>query len=119
MTEIKIAAPTNDRLTLAERSGRAKEFAVFTLENAEITNVEYRENHHEHHHEHGHHHGHGEAHGHDDIVQALKDCRAVVGRKFGPHFAGDFHKANIRLVLSQQNNLEEAVKEAYHKIANK
>jgi len=110
---IKIAAPTNDRLALAERSGRAKEFAVVEIENGQITNISYRENHHEHNHDHsqGDH-----GHGHQDIVDALHDCAAVVGRKFGPHFAGDFHKAGIKLILSQETNIEAAIMEALGKL---
>jgi len=109
----KIAVPTNDRKTLAERSGRAKEFAVVELENNQIADISYRENHHEHNHDHSHgDHGHG----HQDIVDALHDCVAVVGRKFGPHFAGDFHKAGIKLILSKQENMEAAVMEALEKL---
>jgi predicted Fe-Mo cluster-binding NifX family protein len=110
---IKIAAPTNNRIALAERSGRAKEFAVVEIENGQVSNISYRENHHEHNHDHsqGDH-----AHGHQDIVEALHDCAAVVGRKFGPHFAGDFHKAGIRLILSKQEHIEAAAMEAYGKL---
>jgi predicted Fe-Mo cluster-binding NifX family protein len=114
---IKIAAPTDDRRTLAERSGRAAEFAVFSIENGEIKHVEYRKNEHEHHHHHGHgHHEHEHAHGHADIVEALNDCAAVVGRKFGPHFASDFHQAGIKMMLSKEIALEDAVLSAWNKI---
>jgi len=110
---VKIAVPTNNRLVLAERSGRAKEFAVVEIENGQISNISYRENHHEHNHDHSH----GEqAHGHQDIVDALHDCAAVVGRKFGPHFAGDFHKAGIKLILSKEESMEAAVMEAFGKL---
>jgi len=114
MTQIiKIGVPTNDRQLLAERSGRAKEFAVVEIENEKIINISYRENQHEHNHDHSQ----GEqAHGHQDIVDALHDCVAVVGRKFGPHFAGDFHKAGMKLILSKKENIEEAIFEALQKI---
>ena len=110
---IKIAVPTNDRLSLAERSGRAKEFAVVEMANKQISNITYRKNHHDdkHDHSHGDH-----AHGHQDIVDALQDCTVIVGRKFGPHFAGDFHKAGIKLVLSKQESIETAVMEVFHKL---
>ncbi|MCK5856080.1 MAG: hypothetical protein KAG64_01245 [Bacteroidales bacterium] len=114
MTQIiKIAVPTNDRKILAEQSGRAKEFAVVDIENTKITNIAFRKNHHEDKHDHsqGDH-----AHGHQDIVEALHDCTAVVGRKFGPHFAGDFHKAGMKLILSKQLNIESAVMEAFEKM---
>lgn len=113
MTLLKIAVPTNDRKTLAERSGRAKEFAVAEVENGQITNISYRENQHEHNHDHSH----GDhAHGHQDIVDALHDNVAVVGRKFGPHFAGDFHKAGIKLILTKQESIENAVMEVLGKL---
>lgn len=113
MTIIKIAVPTNDRKVLAERSGTAKEFAIVEIENKQIKYITYRENHHEHNHDHSH----GEQeHGHQDIVDALHDCVAVVGRKFGPHFAGDFHKAGMRLILSKQLNIESAIMEAFEKL---
>jgi len=110
---IKIAVPTNDRLKLAERSGRAKEFAVVEVKNGQITNISYRENHHDHNYDHSH----GDhAHGHQDIVDALNDCAAVVGRKFGPHFAGDFHKAGIKLMLSKEEQIEAAVLDVLNKL---
>ena len=110
---IKIGVPTNNRESLAERSGQAKEFAVVEIENKEVKSISYRENNHVHNHDHsqGDH-----AHGHQDIVEALHDCAAVVGRKFGPHFAGDFHKAGIRLILSKQEHIEAAAMEAYGKL---
>jgi len=113
MTKIKIAVPTNDRKSLAERSGQAKEFAVVALDNKQIVDISYRENDHVHNHDHSH----GEhAHGHQDIVDALQDCAAIVGKKFGPHFAGDFHKAGIKLILSKEENLEAAVMEVLEKL---
>ena len=114
MTQIiKIAVPSNDRQSIAKFSGRAKEFAVVEIKNKQIINITYRENHHEHNHDHsqGDHN-----HGHQDIVDTLHDCVAVVGKKFGTHFAGDFHKAGMRLILTKKEELEEAVMEAFGKL---
>ena len=110
---IRIATPTNNRQSVAERSGRAKEFAIVEITNGQITNISYRKNHHEHNHDHSQ----GDnTHGHQDIVEALHDCAAIVGRKFGPHFAGDFHKVGIKLILSKQESIVAAVLESFNKL---
>ncbi len=73
---MKIAIATNDRKNIAKRTGRAAEYAFYTIENGEITNVQYEENQHHHDDEHdrsegnhrqvsgfGHGHGRGVGHG--------------------------------------------------------
>jgi len=116
---MKIAIPTNDRNTVAERSGRAAEFAIITIESTGVVSVEYLINSHEHTHHGGgeHHHGHGNGHGHDehnhghgDIVALLKGVDLVIGKKFGPHFARDFHDAGIKMKLTKFNSIDEVVK---------
>ncbi len=44
-----IALATNDRKNIAKRTGRAKEFAFFTIKNGKITDIRYEKNSHEHH----------------------------------------------------------------------
>ncbi len=44
-----IAVPTNDRKTIAKRTGRSAEFAFFTVENGKVTDVRFEKNAHEHH----------------------------------------------------------------------
>jgi len=82
---MKIAIPTNDRKTIAKRTGRAAEFAIYNIEKGEILSIDYQKNTHTHHDDHDrsegnhrqghgggnghgrHHHEHGEHHhGHDD-----------------------------------------------------
>ncbi len=109
---MKIAIPTNDRINLAERSGRAAEFAVYTIGSNGVKSVEYLVNSHEHTHHGGgeHHHGHAEHnHGHGDIVALLKGVDIVVGKKFGPHFARDFHDAGIKMKLTKLDIIDELV----------
>jgi predicted Fe-Mo cluster-binding NifX family protein len=67
---MKIAIATNDRKTIAKRTGRAKEFAFFDLDNnGNIINVRFEENQHkhddedEHHHNEAYHRGHGSGQG--------------------------------------------------------
>jgi predicted Fe-Mo cluster-binding NifX family protein len=44
-----IAIATNDRINIAKRTGRAKEFAFFTIKDSKIIDVRYEKNNHEHH----------------------------------------------------------------------
>ena len=118
---MKIAIPTNDRKTLAERSGRASEFAIINFDAKGVISLRYITNSHEdtHHgggeqHRHGHGgggHGHGvHNHGHGDIVALLKGVDMVVGKKFGPHFARDFHDAGIKMKLTKLDIIDDVVK---------
>jgi predicted Fe-Mo cluster-binding NifX family protein len=118
-----IAIATNDRKTIAKRTGRAKEFAFFTIENNKIIDVRYEQNDHDHHHHHDrsegnhrqghgngqglghgrhqhhhdeddHDHEHGE-HSHDEVVEQLKDVDMFLVRAVGKHMRGDLEKGNI------------------------
>lgn len=104
---MNIAIPTNDRKTAAERSGRAAEFAIFEVNENGITSVNYLVNEHEHTHHSGDNHDHNHAHGHSDLVELLHGIDVIIGKKFGPHFAKDFHQAGIKMKLSKLDNLEE------------
>jgi ABC-type Zn2+ transport system substrate-binding protein/surface adhesin len=72
---MKVVFATDDKTTISRMTGRAKWFAVYTLEGSDVKSIEYIENNHEHDHEHGHenendhdhdhdHHGHGGGHSH-------------------------------------------------------
>jgi len=113
---MKIAVPTNDRLTLAERSGRASEFAIIDINSNGIQSINYIENQHEKTHHNGesqHEHNHDERHGHEDIVALLSGIDVIIGKKFGPHFSRDFHNAGMKMKLTKIDNIEEAVKETF------
>jgi len=113
-----IAIATNDRKTIAKRTGRAKEFAFFTIENDKIIDVRYEQNDHDHHHHdrsegnhrqgrgggrglgHGRHHHHNEEHehgehSHDEVVQQLKDVDMFLVRAVGKHMRSDLEKGKI------------------------
>jgi len=106
---MKIAIATNDRKTIAKRTGRAAEFAFFTIEDAKIVRTVYQKNDHEHHDhdrsEGGHGHGHGLGHGHrhhhednhthDEIVAQLKDVDVFLVRAVGKNMKRDLEKGNI------------------------
>lgn len=68
---MKIAIPTNDRKTIAKRTGRAAEFAIYHIENGEIISIDHQKNTHEHDDNHdrkegNHRQGNGGGHRHSD-----------------------------------------------------
>lgn len=113
---IKLAIPTNDRLTLARQTGRADEFAIYTLnQELAIEYIDYKKNTHNHdhnHHDHDHdHHDHGAGHNHDDLAELLVGCTAVLVQHAGPHFKVSMEKSGISIVFVESQTLEGAVNE--------
>jgi len=116
---MKFAVPTNDRKTLAERSGRAIEFAIIDIDSTGTNSTSYLTNEHEHTHHNGDTHSNNdEEHGHDDLVALLEGIDVVVGRKFGPHFAKDFHNAGIKMKITKTIPIDDAVKEIFETFNN-
>ncbi|MEN8187605.1 MAG: NifB/NifX family molybdenum-iron cluster-binding protein [Bacteroidota bacterium] len=128
---MKISFPTNDRKTIAKRTGRCEEFAIFELENSKIKNVEYLKNmhdHHDHHHGQGHghgHHDHGDGHGHghhdhgkgegehshEEIGELLKDVDVLVVSAVGKFMRKALEDFGIKHQRSKNPNIEEVVNE--------
>ncbi len=111
---MKIAIQTNDRLTLAERSGRASEFAIINIDSNGKQSINYIENEHEKTHHSGenkHEHNQDDRHSHEDLVALLSGIDIILGNKFGPHFSRDFHIAGIKMKITKTKIIEDAVKE--------
>ncbi len=96
---MKIAIPTNDRKNVAERTGQASEFVVFTIENRNVIQTEYRKNTHTHE---PHAHGHTENHSHDDVIDILKDIDMFYVRKVGPHMTESLEEGKIPYTILDQ-----------------
>lgn len=66
---MKVAFATDDKITISRMTGRAKLFAVYSIEDGEVKNIEYISNDHEHNHDHGHenegNHSHDHSHSHN------------------------------------------------------
>ena len=128
-----IAIATNDRKTIAKRTGRAAEFASFQINDAKIIGVTFQKNEHEHHdHDgsegnhrqgrghglgHGHHH-HDEQHSHDEVVQQLKDVDIFLVRAVGKHMKRDLEQGNIPYSLVKGEKLTDIVNEYIEKLSN-
>ena len=110
---MKIAIPTNDRETIAKRTGRALEFAFYTIENGKIISVTYSENihkHGEHDRSEGHHHEKNEEHGHDDILEILIDIDILLVRAIGKYMRKSLQKGNINYKIVKIDAISELLK---------
>ena len=124
---MKIVIPTNDRKSIAQRTGRASEFAFYTINNAEIKSVTYTKNIHSHNdhdrkeghhhgenetheHEHeGHNHEHGE-HNHDELLEILVDIDLLLVRAVGKYMRKTLQKGNIKYELVRVDDISEILK---------
>ena len=100
-----IALPTNDRVTLAKRTGRCEEFAIYKVEGNTTEVVEYRKNTHEHH-DHNHDHGEGDVHSHNEIMEILTDIDLLVMKMAGKHFKNDLATYSIKYEMTKEMDLE-------------
>ena len=114
MEKLTIALPTNDKKTLAERSGRAKGFIIYEIENKKAKKIAFRINPHKHNdHEETHDHG---AHSHEDVMQILKDCTHIIVNIVGKHFKKDIEQHNIKIVKTKEKDIEKTVDEFLNKM---
>ena len=108
---MKIMIPSNDKVSLAARSGRAQWFMIFDIENKKIVNTTEKANNHEpHHHAHGEEHSHDHGHSHADMIEQLEGCNLVITKKVGPHFGAELKAANIEVKICQADSIEDALK---------
>ncbi len=102
---MKIAIPTNDRVTLADRTGRAKEFAILEIIEGQIISNQFLTNLHEHH-DHDENEEHGE-HTHNDLVESLQGIDLLVLKNIGKHLKNDLAKAGIKYEKTNLNSVTE------------
>ncbi len=129
---MKIAVATNNRKTIAKRTGRASEFAIYHIDNNQINRIEYRENKHAHHHHdddehqphegrhgrgdghghgrrhHEHHHEHGH-HSHDEVVETLKDIDMLLVRAVGKYMRQDLIDGKIPFQRVAGENISDVI----------
>lgn len=100
---MKIAIPTSDRVKLYNKTGRTTEFAICELVDGSYEFLEFRKNPHKHG-DHG-----DREHSHKEIVDALKDCDALLVWEVGKYFKKDFDEAGIPIYKTNQEDLKEAI----------
>jgi len=116
---MKLSIPTNDRESIAKRTGRCKEFAIYEIENSKIINIDYLKNTHEHHdHNHGqgngidHKKGEGEKHhSHSDIMKLLKNVDVLLVGRVGKFMKNDLISSGIKYQMTKKIKIEEAIDE--------
>jgi len=112
---MKIAIPTNDRISIAKRTGRAAEFGIFTIENGDIQSTEYLKNVH-HHQDHdrseGKHHANSdehEEHNHDELLTLLKNVDILLVKAVGKHMKQTLKKGNISYKLVKIDTISNSI----------
>ena len=105
---MKISFPTDDRKTIAKRTGRAKEFLIYEIEDRQIINVDYKENTHKHH-DHGQGHDH-HSHTHEEIMDLLSDVDLLVVGRVGKFMKKGLIDNKINYHLTKNFEIEEALK---------
>ena len=125
---MKIAAVTDDELTISQHFGRSRFFLVVTIEDGQITHRELRDklghaqfvnlphDDHDHDHDHEHGHGHGQRHGldaashgkHLRMTEAITDCEAVLCRGMGQGAYNSMQIHGIKPVVTDIANIDAA-----------
>ena len=111
---MKIAIASNDLKHVTGHLGRCKSFIIYNAESGKITGKEIRQNTFTHHSQgnHGeqHHHEHGEGHHHSHaaLVDALKDCEALIFQSGGWRVIEDLKAGNIVPFLTDERMADEA-----------
>lgn len=127
---MKIAAVTDDGKTISQHFGRAAKYAVYTVEDGQVTTREMRDkvghrqfsqegggHHHEHDHDHKHGQGNGQGHGFGDhaeekhrrMFETIKDCDVLLARGMGRGAYMGLQQTGIKPVVTDIPEIEQAV----------
>ncbi|MFN3762649.1 MAG: NifB/NifX family molybdenum-iron cluster-binding protein [Anaerolineae bacterium] len=117
---MKIAAVSDDGVTISQHFGRAPFYVVVTVEEGRVTGREVREKMGHAHFAGEHHHGHGpdpRGHGFDPAAQsrhgrmiaAIADCDVLLARGMGAGACESIRQAGIRPVLTDVARIDDAV----------
>lgn len=98
---MRVAIPTNDKESIFPRTGQAKEFAIYEIENKNARFLRFISNPHKHEEEKEDAH----EHNHLDMVAALKECDLLLVKMAGKHLKKDFKEANIALIKTVENQI--------------
>ena len=104
---MKIAIASDDKKTISSHFGKTKGFVIFEVENEKIKNQEYRPNTFT---------GHARGLEHDDheidrhtpILNALKDCKAVITHGMGKRIYDDLKEIGIDVFITDETDVETA-----------
>ena len=84
---MKIAIPTNDKTNIFERTGKATFFAVTSVEDLNIVEIDYRKIPPHQHDE--------DTHSHSGLIKLIADCDLVLMKNIGKHLMDELKDAGI------------------------
>lgn len=108
---MKIAAVTDDGVTIHSHFGQATKYEVVTVENGQIVAREQRAKpSHQHgvHHEHHDHGTGGDTHA-SGMAQVISDCQVLLARGMGQPAFETLASAGIQPILTEKQTIDEAV----------
>jgi len=91
---MKVAIPSDDRLTITQRTGQSKGFMVYEVENNSVVHAEYRVNTQKEHDE-------TEEHSHAQIIELLNDVDILLVAAIGKYMKKDIEQSNLKFQLVQ------------------
>lgn len=109
----KIAVATEDGRTISHHFGRSRSFLIYEIENQQIVGMMLRDNNFTAHAQGqcGQDDGQHQHHGHGPIVEALRDCEAVLCYGMGWKAAEDLKRAGVQaFLLPAEMSADDAVK---------
>jgi predicted Fe-Mo cluster-binding NifX family protein len=117
---MKIAAVTEDGVTISQHFGRAPYYVVLTVEDGQIVAREQREKIAHGRGAEGHVHVEGQAHGfdaasldtHGRMAAPISDCEILLARGMGAGAYASLQQAGIRAIITTIGNIDEAALQA-------
>ena len=115
MSQIRIAIPSDNEVTVAQHTGQCRGFVVYDVAEGKATRVEYRPNtftaHHQGHESGGQHHGeHG--HSHAGILNGLADCQAMIAVGMGRRLIEDLRATGMHVFFADEPNIHSIAQKA-------
>lgn len=105
---MKIAIASDDEKTISSHFGRTRGFVIFEVEGKEKRSQEYRSNTFTGHakglEEAGH-----EIDRHTPILNALRDCKAVISHGMGRRIYNDLKEAGIEVFVTEETDVKKAL----------
>jgi len=116
---MKIAIPTDDKITICPHFGRTSGFMVFKIEGRKVVDSEYRPNtftghargqqqphlHADHHEMHKQPH----QHSHSGVYNALGDCHIVIAKGMGRRLYVDLEEWKIQVFITKESDINTAL----------
>ena len=118
MENYKVAAVTDDGVTISQHFGRAMFYEVLSVESGKVVKRERREKMGHHNFAQEEHHHSNERHGFDEsshnkhvsMAEVIKDCKILIARGMGAGAYQSMRQLNIKPVVTDIRNIDDAVK---------